>query len=392
MATNKRDYYEVLGVSKTASSDEIKKAYRKLAKEYHPDRNKAPDAEQKFKEVNEAYEVLSDDKKRANYDQFGFDGPQFNMGGNSGFYTDMDFSGFGDMGGFGGVEDILNQMFGGMGGFSSGATAKKKAEKSINIEKVVTLSFIESIKGCDQKIKFTRQKSCSHCHGSGGETPSDVQTCPTCKGQGVVLSQQQTAFGIMQTQQVCPTCKGLGKTIKNKCHVCKGKGYQEEDVTLTVSIPAGIDNGEHLVVSNKGNEIDGKVGNLFIIVQVRPSEFFERRGDNIYTVAFIDPLLAIVGGIMKVVSPWGEVDVEIPANTRYGDEIKVLNYGVRIEKKKSSIFGGTTMGNLIVIAKFAKENAMTKDQIKVMREMISALGENKEAKDWNQKVLKEVNK
>lgn len=390
---NKRDYYEVLGVDKNASSDEIKKAYRRLAKEYHPDRNKTPEAEEKFKEVSEAYEVLSDESKRANYDRFGFDGPNF--GGNGGFYSDMDFGGFqGSFSGadFGGFEDIINQMFGGMaGGFSSSNKQRNPEPKSANIELVVNLSFIESIKGTDKKIKFTRDKTCPHCHGTGAENPSDVSTCEKCHGQGYVFIERQTAFGMMRSQQVCPDCKGKGKIIKNKCSECRGRGFLQEEVTLTVSIPQGIDNGEHLVVSNKGNEIDGKVGNLFLIMQITPSQFFERHGNDIYTIGYIDPLVALIGGTAKVVSPWGEVEVNVPANTKHDDKLKVNNYGVRIEKKKT-IFSNATMGNLIVIVRISKSNNLSKDQIKQIQDVINANGVNKESESWNNKVLKEVDK
>ena len=388
---NKRDYYEVLGVSKTATADEIKKAYRKLAKEYHPDKNKSADAEEKFKEVNEAYEVLSDEQKRAQYDRFGH--ASENMGGD--FYQDMDFSSFGNgfqgFGGadFGGFEDILNQMFNGAFGGGTSQQSARQQQKSPNIELVVTLSFIESIKGTDKKVKFTRQKTCSHCHGTGGEHPSDVETCKTCKGSGVVFTERQTAFGVMRSQQVCPTCSGKGKSIKEKCHVCRGKGYQEEDVSLTISIPAGIDNGEHLVVSNKGNEIDGQIGNLYLIMQVRPSEFFERHDDDIYTIAWIDPLVALVGGKSKVVTPWGEVEFDVPANTKYDDRIKISGYGVRKDKKKSLF---SSNGNLIVVVRIAKSNPLSKSDIKAIKEIIDNNKENKEMSDWNDKVLKEVQK
>lgn len=382
---NKRDYYEVLGVNKNASDDEIKKAYRKLAKEYHPDRNKSPDAEAKFKEISEAYEVLSDPQKRSQYDRFGFNSNQFGNGFNAQGFDFGDFGGFGDLG------DIFEQMFSGFGGGFGGASSSRKQQnaQNINIERLLTISFIESIKGCEKKIKFIRKKTCSKCHGSGGETPNDVTKCSTCNGNGTVISEIQTQLGTMRTQQVCPKCSGKGKMIKNKCTKCHGNSYIDEEVTLTINIPAGIGNGEQLVVSNKGNEFNNKIGNLYLIIQVVPSNFFERNGNDLLVKQFIDPLICMIGGKTKIMTVWGEIEIEIPANTRNGETLKIPKYGIRSDKKKS-LFSSSTEGNLYITVMYAQPNNYDKDDIQKLKEILAKYPKNKETIEWNNQIAKEI--
>lgn len=382
---NKRDYYEVLGVDKNASDDEIKKAYRKLAKEYHPDRNKSPDAETKFKEISEAYEVLSDSQKRAQYDRFGFNSNQFNGGFSS---QGFDFQNFGD---FGDLGDIFEQMFGGFGGgFGHSQSSRRGQEtQNINIERLLTISFIESIKGCEKKIKFLRKKTCSKCNGTGGETTSDVTKCSTCNGNGTVINEIQTQLGTMRTQQVCPKCSGKGKIIKNKCSKCHGSSYIDEEVTLIINIPAGIANGEQLVVSNKGNEFGNKVGNLYLIIQVTPSNFFERNGNDLLLKQFIDPLICMIGGKVKIATVWGEIEIDIPANTRNGETLKIPKYGVRLDKKKS-LFSTSTDGNLYITIMYAKPNSYDKLDIEKLKEVLNKNPNNKDTIEWNNQILKEI--
>lgn len=376
---NKRDYYEVLGVSKDASTTDIKKAFRTLAKKYHPDVNKSPDAEDKFKEINEAYEVLSDENKRATYDQFGHDGP--NMGGfnYTGGFEGFNFSGMGTD-----IDDLINQMF----GFGGGRTKHQHAATlSLDIELVLRISFLDAIKGGDKKISYTRKKNCSHCHGTGSEDESGVQECPTCHSRGTVFHETKTVFGVMRSEQVCKTCDGTGTIIKNKCTKCKGNKYINEEVKLTITIPAGVDQGDKLTVSNRGNEIGKNIGNLYLHIDIIPSKYFQRHGNDIYVVGFIDPLVAIVGGKSKVVSPYGEVEINVPANTRYGDKIKVSGYGVKNERKK--LFT-SSIGNLIVEVRFAKPINLNKKEADLIKTIINDNPSNSDVNEWNNKILKEL--
>lgn len=376
---SKRDYYEVLGVPKNATIADIKKAFRTLAKKYHPDVNKSADAEDKFKEINEAYEVLSDENKRASYDQFGHNGP--NMGGfnySNGGFDEFSFSGMGEN-----LDDLINQMF----GFNtSSRTSNHQTSISLDIELVLRISFLDAIKGGDKKISYTRKKNCSHCHGTGSEDESGTQECNICHGKGVVFRETRTVFGVMRSEQLCKTCEGSGSIIKNKCTKCKGARYVNEEIKLTISIPAGVDQGDKLTVSNRGNEIGKNIGNLYLHIDIIPSKYFQRQGNDIYVIGFIDPLVAIVGGKATVVSPYGEVEINIPANTRYGDKIKVLGYGVKNERKK--LFT-SNVGNLIVEIRFAKSVILNKKEAELIKTIISNNPNNSEANEWNNKILKE---
>lgn len=242
----KRDYYEVLGVSKSATPDEIKKAYRKLALKYHPDRNHEPGAEDKFKEINEAYEVLSDEKKRATYDQFGhagMDGAFGQGGGFSGGFTD-----FGDLG------DIFGSFFG--GGFGGGGSRRSSNQPRQGQDRYMQMriDFMDSIFGKTETISLDVDETCKHCNGSGAESPSDVQTCPTCHGSGYVMSQQRTPFGVIQQQSVCPDCHGTGKKVTRACSHCHGNGYEHRRVKLDIKIPAGINQVNRFVFLEKVKE------------------------------------------------------------------------------------------------------------------------------------------
>lgn len=377
---NKRDYYEVLGVSRDATTADIKKAFRTLAKKYHPDVNKSPDAEEKFKEINEAYEVLGDEKKRATYDQFGHDGP--NMGGFN--YAGGGFDGFNFSGMGGDLDDLINQMF----GFASGGrSSHQQAAISLDIELVLRISFLDAIKGGDKKISYMRKKNCPHCHGTGSEDESGVQECPTCHGRGTVFRETKTVFGVMRSEQLCKTCEGTGSIIKNKCSKCKGNKYINEELKLTITIPAGVDQGDKLTVSNRGNELGKNIGNLYLHIDIIPSKYFQRQGNDIYVVGYIDPLIAIVGGKTTVVSPHGEVEINIPANTRYGDKIKVAGYGVKNERKK--LFT-SSIGNLIVEIRFAKPATLNKKEADLIKSIISDNPSNSEVNEWNSKILKEL--
>ena len=330
MAQEKRDYYEVLGVSKGASDAEIKKAYRKLAMKYHPDYNPGDkDAEAKFKEINEANEVLSDPKKRQLYDQYGFAGvdPTYaaqNGGGPGGF------SGFGgdgvDLGDIFG--DIFGGGFGGFGGSSRQANPNAP-RKGQDIRVRITLSFDEAVHGCKKNITITRQQECTECHGSGCAAGASPETCPDCGGRGFVIRQQRTPFGVMQTQQPCSRCGGKGKLIKNPCKSCHGSGTIAVKKTLEANVPAGIDDDQGFRLSGMGNAgtNGGPAGDVIVAVTVRPSEVFQRDENNIYVVFPITYSQAVLGDTITVPSIDGKVEVNVPEGTQSGTTFRLRGKG-----------------------------------------------------------------
>lgn len=373
----KRDYYEVLGISKNSDISEIKKAFRTMAKKYHPDVNKEPDAEAKFKEVNEAYEVLSDPEKRAHYDRFGHQDPRQQASGFGGFN-----GGFADFG------DIFGEFFGGGFGSSGGGSSFHHEEQRAdnNVYASVVISFMESIKGTEKKVSFRRTKSCSKCNGSGGATPNDVRTCSTCKGMGRVRTDKRTFFGVVQTESICPTCHGSKKVITNKCSQCKGSGEEKESVSLTIVIPKGIENGERLVVSNRGNQTPYGTGNLYVEIVVKQSRYFERSGLDLYTALYVDPIQAILGGDVEVVTPWGRTFVNIPAGVEHDARIKVPKYGIKKEQK-NNLLNQLKEGNLFVIIKFAKPD-YSSNELKKLAEINNK--NNRYIKEYNSKVEKDI--
>ncbi len=330
MAENKRDYYEVLGVGKNATDDEIKKAYRKLAKKYHPDLNPGDKiAEEKFKEANEAYEVLSDSQKKARYDQYGHAGvdPNFGAGGGG-------FGGFG--GGFGGdfdLGDILGSMFGGgFGGFGSSRQQNPNApRKGTTVQTSVTISFEEAAKGCKKKVNIKRIDTCPECGGSGAAKGTQPETCKTCSGRGQVNVQQRTPFGTISTSRPCSDCGGKGKIIKNPCPHCRGTGFIGKNETVEIDIPAGIDDRQALNVRGGGNKgvNGGPTGDLRVNVNVRPHPFFERDGFDVwcdFTVTFAQ---AALGDTLYVPTLDGKVKYELPAGTQPGEVFRFRNRGIQ---------------------------------------------------------------
>lgn len=319
----KRDYYEVLGISKGASDDEIKRAYRKMAKKYHPDVNKEPGAEEKFKEINEAYEVLSDPQKKATYDQFGHAGMDGAAGLGGGF------SGFGG-GGFGGFDDIFSSFFG--GGFGGGGRRASNGPRKGNDRFMqMTIDFMDAIFGVNKKITIEVDEPCDHCHGTGARSQSDIQTCPTCHGSGYVVTQQRTPLGVMQSQSVCPDCHGSGKKILHTCDHCHGRGYEHKRVELDIKIPAGVQSGQQLRISGKGERgaNGGPNGDLFIEVLVRRHKTFVRDGNDIRISVPISVLDAILGTKIDVPTVYGDVELTIPAGTQYGQQFRLKGKGVK---------------------------------------------------------------
>ena len=327
---DKRDYYEVLGLSKGASEDDIKKAYRKLAKKYHPDINKAPDAEAKFKEINEAYEVLSDSQKKAAYDQFGFagmDGANFNGQG---------FGGFGGMN-MDDLGDIFSSFMGGMGGGFSGfgfggrGSRRTGPMKGDNRYMSMDIDFLDAIHGVDKTININVDKKCSHCDGTGAESKSDIETCPTCHGSGVSTRQARTPFGVIQQQGVCPDCNGTGKKIKKKCPHCNGTGYNNVKEQVEVNIPAGISSGQQVRIQGYGErgENGGPNGDLYIEIRVRPHKYFVREGNDIYIKVPITSVEATLGTKIDVPTAYGDVELTIPAGTQPNSKLRLKGYGVK---------------------------------------------------------------
>ena len=330
MADNKRDYYEVLGVDKSAGEDELKKAYRKMAKKYHPDLNPGDTAAEKsFKEVNEAYEVLSDKEKRARYDQFGHAGvdPNFGAGGGYGGGFGGGFGDFGDLG------DIFGSIFGGgFGGGFGGRRADPNAPKRGNdASSSVNLSFEEAAKGCKKTIKVTKIDNCEECGGTGSEKGHTAQTCPVCHGSGRVNATQRTPFGVMQTQKVCERCAGKGKIIEHPCRTCAGKGRIRHTVEQTVEIPAGIDDGQVLTVRGGGDSgaNGGPSGDLHINVNVRPHPIFERDGFDVYCEIPITFAQAALGDEITVPTLDGKVKFQIHEGTQPGDKFKLRGKGIQ---------------------------------------------------------------
>lgn len=325
---DKRDYYEVLGVSKSASDDELKKAYRKLAKQYHPDLH--PDdkeCEAKFKEVNEAYEVLSDKSKRAKYDQFGFAGVDPNYGASQGGYG----GGFSGFGGFDDLGDIFESFFG--GGFSgSRRSANPNAPKrGGDIRANVILDFMEACKGKKTTIRVNRLERCPECHGSGAEAGSSPKTCPDCHGTGSVTVSQRTAFGVMQSTQACSRCKGKGKIIDKPCTKCSGNGSVRKAVSKDIEIPAGVADGQVLRVSGEGDSgiNGGPNGDLKISVTVRPDPIFERDGYDVWTEVPITFAQAALGDEVEIPTVDGKVKYDIPAGTQNGTVFSMKGKGIK---------------------------------------------------------------
>lgn len=321
---DKRDYYDVLGVDRSAGEEDIKKAYRRAAKKYHPDLNPGDkDAETKFKEVNEAYEVLSDSDKRARYDQFGHAGVDPNYGAGAGGY------GYGGSVDFGDLGDIFSSFFG--GGFGRGRAADTNApRRGGDISASVTVSFEEAAKGCVKSVDTTRVENCNVCGGSGAEPGTQSRTCPDCHGSGQVRVSQRTPFGSIQTQKVCDKCRGSGKIIDRPCHACSGKGRVRVRRTSEVNIPAGIDDSQILSVNGGGDAgiNGGPAGDLHVHVNIRPHPIFERMGYDVYCEVPITFVQAALGDDITVPTLDGNVKFHVNEGTQPGDRVKLRGKGI----------------------------------------------------------------
>ena len=331
MAEDKRDYYEVLGVDKSVSEDELKKAYRKAAKKYHPDLNPGDaTAEKNFKEVNEAYEVLSDSEKRARYDQFGHAGVDPNFGAGGGGAYGGGFGG-GFTGDFGDLGDIFSSFFGGGFGGGSRRSSPNAPRRGNDTAAAVNLSFEEAAKGCKKTVKVIKIDNCKDCDGTGAQKGTSAKTCPVCHGTGQVTATQRTPFGVMQTQQVCNHCGGKGKIIDNPCKTCNGKGRIRHTIDVPVDIPAGIDDGQVINLRGGGDAgiNGGPSGDLRINVNVRPHPIFERDGYDVYCEIPITFTQAALGDEITVPTLDGKVKFTIHEGTQPGDEFKLKGKGIQ---------------------------------------------------------------
>ncbi|MCQ2222859.1 MAG: molecular chaperone DnaJ [Bacteroidaceae bacterium] len=361
----KRDYYEVLGVSKNADAKEIKSAYRKMAMKYHPDRNPGDkEAEEKFKEAAEAYSVLSDEQKRRQYDQFGFDGPGaggFGGFGGGGMNMDDIFSAFGDIfggGGFGG--------FSGFGGFGGGGG--RQQSKGRNLRLKVKLTLEEAAKGATKKFSVKKQVTCPDCHGSGS-ADGQTETCPQCGGSGVVVKTVQSILGRMQTQAPCPHCNGEGKIIKNKCNKCGGEGTISGTETIEVNIPAGVDNGMVVNVPGKGDagRRNGIPGDIQVYIEVEPHKEFVREDTNLIYNLLLDFPTAALGGSVEIPTLDGKAKVKIEPGTQPGKVLRLRGKGM------PAVQGyGYGTGDIIVHVSVYVPETLSKEERQLIEKMQEA--------------------
>ena len=361
---NKKDYYEVLGVSKNATDEEIKRAFRVLAKKYHPDVNKEPGAAEKFKEIGEAYQVLSDKNKRSQYDQFGH--AAFENGGASNF----------DMGDIN-LDDILSSIFGdSFGSFSSfsdfgGFGRRRSSNKPRRGEDLlmrIRLTFEEAVNGCKKDIKVKVSEVCDNCHGEGGFNPT---TCPTCNGRGVVVAEQRSLFGVIQTQKTCPECEGLGKIYREVCNECHGSGHVVNNKVLSVNVPAGVDTGSQLRLSGKGGAgtNGGPNGDIYLEFQVEEHKYFERNDNDIYLEVPVTITDAILGCKKEIPTLDGNGYIEIKPGTQNYTKLKLKGKGI---KEVNS----NTRGDMYVVVNVIIPTKLSKTQKDLLKDLADTNLEN----------------
>lgn len=367
----KKDYYDILGVSKDASQKEIKKAYRKLAKEHHPDTNDGDEkSSEKFKEISEAYEILSDPEKRKRYDQYGHSG----IG-----EDDFNFDDFA-RGGFGGFEDIFDMFFGGGRG---GRSRRRGPQRGRDLQYKLQISFEEAAFGAEKQITIPRTEVCPECNGSGAETSSDVRTCPKCNGQGQIRVTQQTPFGRFAQTKTCDKCGGSGEIVENPCSNCNGTGKVQRRRQLTINIPAGVNDGSKLRMAGEGEagEKGAASGDLYIIIQVQEHEIFDRKGDNIYCEIPINFVQATLGDEIKVPTLEGKVKFEVPEGTQPGTTFRLKNKGVKHLNRSGK-------GDQYIKTKVVIPDNLNNEQKELLKEFAEISGEeiNPEKKGFFDKV------
>ncbi|MBO4816518.1 MAG: molecular chaperone DnaJ [Clostridia bacterium] len=369
---DKRDYYEVLGVNKTATDDEIKRAYRKLAKKYHPDANpdNKKEAEEKFKEVSEAYENLSDPQKRRMYDQFGHAGPQGFGGGGPGGYYSYSTSGFDGFSDFGDLGDIFSSFFG--GGFG-GRTSRQKAgpRKGRDLKYSMNISFEESYLGVEKEISISRDEECNTCHGSKAKPGTKAENCKTCGGTGRVTQTVSTILGQMQTTKTCPSCNGEGKIIPEKCPECKGRGKIRKPVKIKVKIPAGIADNQTVVLRGEGEpgEKGGPKGDLYIVVGIKKHSIFSRQNDNVICNIPITFTQATLGADLKIPMVDGKEEIyRIPEGTQTGTKFTIKNKGFKS-------VNGNWNGDYIFTVNVQTPKKLTQEQRDLLNKLAKTMNE-----------------
>ena len=365
-AENKRDYYEVLGVQKGASEEEIKKAYKKMARKYHPDLNPGDkDAEEKFKEVNEAYEVLSDSEKKARYDQFGFAGVDPNFGAGGGGYGGGAGFDFGDLG------DIFGSFFG--GGFGGGQTRRNPnaPQRGESIRMNLTISFEEAAFGCEKELTVDRYESCETCRGSGAAPGTSPETCPDCGGSGVVQTRRQTPMGVFASTAPCSRCGGRGKIIKEPCKDCRGSGMVRRRRKIQASVPAGIDNGQTISIRGQGHagKNGGPAGDLLVTITVRPHELFRREGTSVLCEAPITFPQAVLGAELEIPTIDGKVKYDIPEGTQSGTTFRLKGKGI-------PALNGRGRGDQYVTVYIETPRNLNREQKEALKKFAEAVGEN----------------
>jgi molecular chaperone DnaJ len=349
-----RDYYEILGVGRNASNDEIKASFRKLARQYHPDVNKEAGAEEKFKEVNEAYGVLSDSEKRARYDRFGKEGLG-NMGGFRDYTVDFN--------------DIFEELFGRGFGFSTSRRSRNSPRRGRDLQMQVSLTFEEAVFGVEKEIEFEREETCSRCNGSGAEPETTPVRCSTCNGQGEVRQVRQTFLGQMVQTATCATCNGRGEIISSPCKTCRGGGLERKTVTKKVQIPAGVDGGTQIRLAGEGGPgvNGGPNGSLFLILDVMPHQFFKRRENDILLNLDINVAQAALGAEIDVPTLDGNEKLKIPAGTQPGKVFHIRNKGVPHLRRSGR-------GDQLVIVNVAVPAKLTKEQRELFEKLAESLG------------------
>ncbi len=351
--SSKRDYYEILGLQRDASADELKRAYRRLARQYHPDVNKESGSEEQFKEINEAYEVLSDQEKRARYDRFGHAGVQNGMGAGG-------FEGFGF-----GIDDIFESFFGGR----TGASSARRPQRGPDLRYDLTISFEEAVFGCEQEIEASRHETCSTCSGSGAKPGTTPVRCAECNGTGEVRHVQRSLFGSFVNVTTCPRCQGSGEEITSPCPECQGRKRVVRTRTLSVKIPAGVDDGTRIRLTGEGEmgTLGGPPGNLYVFISVQPHPFFARQDNHILLELEINVAQAALGDRITVPTLNGDEELVIPAGTQTGDVFRLKGQGVPYLRRAGR-------GDQIVVVTAAIPKKLTPEQRELFEELGQTLG------------------
>ncbi len=357
MATGQRDYYEVLGVERSADAQELKRAYRKLAMEYHPDRNSSEDAAEKFKEINQAYEVLSDDQKRAAYDRFGHAGVD-GSGGPGGFEGFSHFDGFGD---------IFDAFFG--GGTRGGGRRRRGPARGADLRYNMRLTFEEAVFGVEKEIEFQRQERCARCAGKGAEPGTELATCPECNGAGEIRRSQQSIFGQFVNVTACGRCSGEGRIVPNPCDECRGSGRTRQARKIAVKVPAGVDDGAQIRLSNEGEAgaRGGEQGNLYVVLSVADHEQFQRVEDHIVLEIPVNVAQAALGAELTIPTLDGDVELEIPAGTQSGEDFVLRGKGVPHLR-------GTGRGDMVVRVTVVVPESLTDEQRALLEKLAETMG------------------